>query len=96
MKMETRICKACGEEKPITEYYDYRSTGGYLHSKCKKCVSRKNIEHFQARRSKKFADIVKYIEDVDKGCRARAIISLIREYKLNEGQLQQIVRNVEI
>jgi len=35
--MKTKVCKACGQEKPITEYSDKRKKGDHGRAQCKSC-----------------------------------------------------------
>lgn len=37
--METKVCKSCSIEKPVSEFYGHRYTADRLRPKCKKCMS---------------------------------------------------------
>ena len=58
--METRKCKACGEVKPITDYYKH---GGYYDTKCKECAkayskryAEEHAEHYKQYRKQRYAE----------------------------------------
>lgn len=48
--METKICRVCGEEKPISDFPKYsRSTDGY-DTRCKCCVNARQKANYHARK----------------------------------------------
>lgn len=50
---ESKVCKACGRELPITEFY--LRANGLPRSYCKSCHNRKTVEYLGERRPKKSA-----------------------------------------
>ena len=52
--METKVCRVCGKELPITEYWKSSKAKDGLESRCKTCLKEKNkklyYEHQQERR----------------------------------------------
>lgn len=50
--MQTKICKECGEEKPISEFYfNFIYKDGYMPI-CKECQKLKSKKQYQERKEK--------------------------------------------
>lgn len=50
---ETKICRDCGEEKPLSEFYRnfrYKNGNWYYRAECKLCYRPKRNEHDKERR----------------------------------------------
>ena len=41
-----RICKKCGESKPLTEYYKVNKNSKFYHGKCKACTIKKGQDNY--------------------------------------------------
>lgn len=50
-KQESKVCKACGRELPITEFY--QRADGAAHCYCKSCHKRKSVEYLRRKRAEK-------------------------------------------
>ena len=48
-KQESKVCKACGRELPITEFY--LRADGSPRSYCKSCNNRKTVQYLQRKRA---------------------------------------------
>lgn len=48
-KQESKVCKACGRELPITEFY--LRADGSPRSYCKSCTNRKSAEYLRRKRA---------------------------------------------
>lgn len=47
--METKVCKKCGEEKELSEFYKYKISKDGFYSSCKKC---NNVMNYNSRKKK--------------------------------------------
>lgn len=45
LKVNTKMCSRCGEEKPFSEFYEQRGGKLGLRAACKKCFIRTNSEY---------------------------------------------------
>lgn len=56
----TKICRKCGEEKPLSEFYRYKTRGTQMFSRCKPCsISEKQeIKMRKAERNRAREDII--------------------------------------
>ena len=43
--IKLKVCKTCGQEKPITEYSKHKNTRDLLNPVCKSCVSEYNKKY---------------------------------------------------
>lgn len=97
--METKVCKKCGQELPVSEFYtDASSKDGYR-TKCKACYK----EYQKRSRMKHIKDAPKVEPDVVKECKennlenvpARLLISELRRRgyrgKLELVTIQEVV-----
>ena len=50
--MLTKMCRICGVEKPITEFYKHNHTKDGYRNECKECHSKKGKEHYKREGSK--------------------------------------------
>lgn len=48
-KQESKVCKACGRELPITEFY--LRANGLPRSYCKSCTNRKSAEYLRRKKA---------------------------------------------
>lgn len=48
-KQESKVCKACGRELPITEFY--LRANGAAHCYCKSCHKRKSVEYLRRKKA---------------------------------------------
>ena len=48
-KQESKVCKACGRELPITEFY--LRANGSPRSYCKSCNNRKTVEYLRRKKA---------------------------------------------
>ncbi len=48
--MDTKVCKACGQELPITEFYPHYSTRDKLQHVCKRCISSQRSKDYNHKR----------------------------------------------
>lgn len=48
-KQESKVCKACGRELPITEFY--LRADGSPRSYCKSCNNRKTVEYLRRKKT---------------------------------------------
>lgn len=49
-------CTKCGEKKPKSEFYNYKSLNGKCHSSCKKCCRKASIKWGKENRKRKNAN----------------------------------------
>ena len=47
-----RVCKVCGEAKPLTEYYKVKKDGRFYHGKCKTCYVARQQERYTPERGR--------------------------------------------
>lgn len=97
--METKVCKACGKELPVSEFYADRNCVDGLRTVCKKCYMRRQKEL----KLLKIKDAPKVESDVVKECKennlenvpARLLISELRRRgyrgKLELVTIQEVV-----
>ncbi len=52
MSMETRVCKKCGRELPVEDFYKMPSNNDGIDSVCKECRKAEMRENYKARKSK--------------------------------------------
>lgn len=50
--MLTKMCRICGVEKPITEFYKHNHTKDDYRNECKECHSKKGKEYYKREGSK--------------------------------------------
>lgn len=50
--MLTKMCRRCGVEKPITEFYKHNHTKDDYRNECKECHSKKGKEYYKREGSK--------------------------------------------
>lgn len=82
----TKVCKHCGEEKPLSEYN--KITSGYPQPYCKPCDSKRKKKHHEANRDKILErNKVRYEENKNE------ILAKMRIYKKNNPQIQKEYRN---
>lgn len=61
--METKICRECGRELPISEFNKNRSSKDGLQDRCRKCFSEYNKKRYASNREKFKANVKRYRED---------------------------------
>lgn len=88
--METKICRICGEEKPITDFPKHHQCKGGYDTRCKCCANARQKANYHARKktpkgggNPKLADIAprELIEEL-KYRGYTGTLTIVREIKL--------------
>ena len=93
--MNTEFCYKCQNEKPLSEFYDYREFGGALMKPCKECKRGMYNLRYRANRSKDVADIISLLESSAIEQRAGSLLALVKNGTVNETQFKTILSEVE-
>ena len=90
--METKICKKCSIEKPLTEYYKHPETKDKLNPKCKECFKtyhqsnkKRQLAKMKERTLKKSNEVKEYQKQYYQKNQKR-IKSQVKEYQQNNKQ----------
>lgn len=51
-EIRTKVCKCCGEELPVTSFYEKKTSSDGYQTYCKKCQSKKMVEYARNKRAK--------------------------------------------
>ena len=54
-EIRTKVCKCCGEELPVTSFYEKKTAADGCQTYCKKCQSKKMVEYTRNRKAKEKA-----------------------------------------
>lgn len=54
-EIRTKVCKCCGEELPVTSFYEKKTSADGYQTYCKSCQSKKMVEYARNRREKEKA-----------------------------------------
>ena len=53
--IKTKVCKCCGEELPVTSFYEKKTSADGYQTYCKSCQSKKMTEYARNRKAKEKA-----------------------------------------
>ena len=53
--IKTKVCKCCGEELPVTSFYEKKTSADGYQTYCKSCQSKKVVEYNRKRKAKEKA-----------------------------------------
>lgn len=54
-EIRTKVCKCCGEELPVTSFYEKKSSADGYQTYCKSCQSKKMVKYARNRKAKEKA-----------------------------------------
>lgn len=79
--VETKICKLCGAEKPLTEFYAHRYTRDRLQNKCKSC----SLATVRKSRELEACPLPAPAQENPKVCRACGMEKPVGAFSVNSG-----------
>lgn len=54
-EIRTKVCKCCGEELPVTSFYEKKTAADGYQTYCKKCQNKKMVEYARNKKEKEKA-----------------------------------------